>query len=65
MYAILRKAVLVVKVLDHGYINLIEAWGSDSAIIEAAQGNLTRTRKSMRPNVRMSHAVTDDANRKP
>jgi thymidylate synthase (FAD) len=26
-----------VKVLDHGYVNLVETWGSDQAIIEAAR----------------------------
>jgi len=33
----MSPSVLTAKVLDHGYVDLIEAWGSDERIIEAAR----------------------------
>src|SRR5690606_23323400 len=32
-----REAFGTMKVLDHGYVRLVEAWGSDERIIEAAR----------------------------
>lgn len=45
----------VTKLLDHGYITLIEGWGSDQRIIEAARMSTDKGFKGWGPRVQCRH----------